>query len=98
MVEDAFQEVDEEPVPPSTLEEKFEDIVMGAFTTVDELAHDDHKYSDDELEDEVLGENGGSIGEQDNYGNPHELEEAIEARGSTPPFFFGNVRSNEGVL
>ena len=51
---------------------------MGAFTVVDELANDEVPLFDDELEDEPLGENGGSIAKEDNYGDPHELEEAIE--------------------
>ena len=52
---------------------------MGAFTVVDELAHDDNdSSSDDEVEDEPLGENGGSLAGEQNYGDPHELEVAIE--------------------
>jgi hypothetical protein len=41
MVEDAFDQIDEAPAHPSTLEEQIEDIVMDAFTVVDELANDD---------------------------------------------------------
>jgi hypothetical protein len=78
MVEDAFTEIDEAPAPPTTLEDQLEDIVMGAFTVVDELAHDDPETSDDKLEDEVLGANGGGIAEEDNYGDPRELETATE--------------------
>ena len=78
MVEEAFQSIDEAPAPDITMEERVEDIVMGAFTVVDELAHDEHEFSDDEVEDEVLAENGGCIAEEDNYGDPQELEEAIE--------------------
>jgi hypothetical protein len=78
MVEDAFTEIDEAPAPPITLEDQLEDIVMGAFTVVDELAHDDPETSDDKLEDEVLGGIGGGIVDRDNYGDPRELETAIE--------------------
>jgi hypothetical protein len=39
---------------------------MGAFTVVDDLAHDDHKFSDDEVEDEVLGGIEGDIAKEDN--------------------------------
>ena len=45
---------------------------MGTFTVVDELANDEIP-----LLDEPLGDNGGSIAEEDNYGDPHDLEEAI---------------------
>jgi hypothetical protein len=60
------------------LEAQLEDIVMGAFTVVGELAHDDHKISDDELEEEDLGGIEGGLAEEDNCGDPQELETAIE--------------------
>ena len=41
MIEEAFLEIDEAPTPHPTLEERVEDIVMGAFTVVDELANDE---------------------------------------------------------
>ena len=78
MLEEAFQEIDEAPAHPPKMEEKFEDIVMGAFIVVDELANNEVPLSNDESKVKPLGENGGSIALENNYGDPHELEEAIE--------------------
>ena len=78
MVEDAFDQIDEAPAHPSTLEEQIEDIVMDAFTVVDELANDDLPQSDDETDDEPLGDDGCRGTEGDNYGDPRVLEDAIE--------------------
>ena len=78
MIEEAFLEIDEAPTQHPTLEERVEDIVMEAFTVVDELAGDEDPPSDEESEGEPMGENGDGIGEDDNYGDPHELEEAID--------------------
>ena len=70
--------IDEAPAHPSTLEEQIEDIVMDAFTVVDELANDDLPQSDDETDDEPLGDDGCRGTEGDNYGDPRVLEDAIE--------------------
>ena len=78
MIEEAFLEIDEAPTQHPTLEERVEDIVMEAFTVVDELAGDEDPPSDEESEGEPMGENGDGIGEDDNYGDPHELEEVID--------------------
>ncbi len=78
MIEEAFLEIDEAPTQHPTLEERVEDIVMEAFTVVDELAGDEDPPSESESEGEPMGENGDGIGEDDNYGDPHELEEAID--------------------
>ena len=48
------------------------------LTIVDNLANDGVQHSDDESEDELLGDNGCSITNKDNYDDPHVLEEAIE--------------------
>jgi hypothetical protein len=78
MVEDAFDQIDEAPAHPSTLEEQIEDIVIDAFTVVDELANDDLPQSDDETDDEPLGDDGCRGTEEDNYGDPRVMEDAIE--------------------
>ena len=74
MLEEAFQEIDEAPTHPPTLEEQIEDIVMGAFTVVDKLANEEVPHADDE----PLEDNGGNIAKKNNYGDPHVLEETIE--------------------
>jgi hypothetical protein len=78
MVEDAFEKIDEAPVHPPTLEEQIEDIVMDAFIVVDELANDDLPHSDDESDDEPLGDDGCRAAEEDNFGDPRVLEDVIE--------------------
>ena len=78
MIEEAFLEIDEAPTQHPTLEERVEDIVMGTFTVVDELANDEDPPSDDESEGKPMRENDDGIGEDDYYGDPHELEEAID--------------------
>ena len=70
MVEDAFEEIDEAPAHPPNLEEQIEDIVMDAFTVVDELANDELPHSDDEPDDEPLGDNGCRGAEEAHYGDP----------------------------
>jgi hypothetical protein len=77
-VEDAFEEIDEAPAHPPTLEEQIEDIVMDAFTVVNELANDDLPHLDDESDDEPLGDDGCRAAEEDNYDDPLVLEDTIE--------------------
>ena len=78
MVEDAFEEIDKAPAHPPNLDQQIEDIVMDAFTVVDELANDELPHSDDEPDDEPLGDNGCRGAEETHYGDPRLLEDAIE--------------------
>ena len=55
MLKEAFQEIDEAPAHPPIVEGQIADIVMGAFTIVDELTDDEVPLSDDESQDEPLG-------------------------------------------
>ena len=61
MIEEVFMEINEAPTQHHTMEEHVEDIVMDAFTIVDDLANDEVSLSDDESEDEPMGENSGGI-------------------------------------
>ena len=61
MIEEVFMEIDEAPTQHPTMEEQVEDIVMDAFTIVDDLANDEVPLSDDESEDEPMGETGGYL-------------------------------------
>ena len=72
MVQDAFQEIDEHKPP---LEERVEEIVMDAFTVVDDLQEGENDDSGDEDNEEPLGDTGI---EHDMEDNPHELEDAIQ--------------------
>ena len=72
MVEDTFQELDERPQP---LEDIMEEIVMDAFTVVDNLQDGEDDDSSDEANEEPLGD---GCNESDNDDNPHELEDAIQ--------------------
>ena len=72
MVEDAFQEIDEQQHP---LEETIQEIVMDAFNVVDGLEDDANNDSGDEDDEEPMGELGI---EEDNYDAPHDLEDAIQ--------------------
>jgi len=72
MVQDALQEINERPPP---LEEIMEEIVMDAFTVVDDLQDREHDDSGDEDNEEPLGD----IGIEHNMDNdPHELEDVIQ--------------------
>ena len=72
MVQDAFQEIDERPPP---LEETMEEILMDAFTVVDDLQDGENDDSGDEDNEESLGDVGI---EHDMDDDPHELEDAIQ--------------------
>jgi hypothetical protein len=71
MVEDAFQQCDEPPLPVPTFEEQLESVLMDIWTIADELA-------DVGVDDEPLGDNGGNTHEVENHDDPHVLGEAME--------------------
>ena len=78
LVEDAFQQRDEPPIPMLTLEEQLGDTVMDAFNIVDDLVDDGDREADDEDDEEPLGDLGCSTPEEDAHDDPHVLEEALE--------------------
>ena len=72
MVEDAFQQIDEQPHP---LEETLHEIVMDAFEVVDGLEDGGNEESGDEDEEEQLAD---VDIEDDNHDATHDLEDAIQ--------------------
>ena len=72
MVQDTFQEFDERP---QVLEDIMEEIVMDAFTVVDDLQDGEDDDSSDEANEEPLAD---VCGESKKDNNPHELEDAIQ--------------------
>ena len=78
MVEDAFQQRDDQPIPMQPLEEEIGDTVLEAFNIVDGLEDMNDTESEDEAEEEPLGDNGCSIPEEENHDDPRPLEEALE--------------------
>ena len=72
MVQDTFQELDERPQP---LEDIMEEIVIDAFTVVDDLQDGKDEDSSDEANEEPLAD---VWGESEKNDNPHELEDAIQ--------------------
>ena len=72
MVEDTFHELDERPQP---LEDIMEEIVMDAFTVVDDLQDGEDDDSSDEANKEPLAD---VWGESEKDDNPHELEDALQ--------------------
>ena len=71
MVEDVFQEIDQ---PEQPLEERLQDIVMDAFNVVNDLQEGGGESGDEE-DEEPMGDLGNA---DDTYGDPHDLEEAIQ--------------------
>lgn len=71
MVQDAFQEIDERPHP---LEEIMEEIVMDAFTVVDDLQDGGKDDSSDKNNEEPLGD----VCVERDMDDPYELEDAIQ--------------------
>jgi hypothetical protein len=72
MVEDVFQEIDEQEHP---LEETIHEIVVDAFNVVDGLQEDANDDSCGEDDEEPMGDLGN---EEDNYDAPHDVEDAIQ--------------------
>jgi hypothetical protein len=78
MVEDAFEGVDEPPVHAPTLDKEVHNIVMDAFTIVDNMPNVGVEESDEGSDAEPMGDNGCTIEEEENHDDPRTLEEPME--------------------
>ena len=78
MVEDAFGEFDEAPPNLPTTKGRLQDIVMDAFAIVDKLANIGDDESDDEMDEEPMGDNECSNPSTENHDDPRALEEAMD--------------------
>jgi hypothetical protein len=78
MVADAFLQCDEPPTPQPPLEEQLEHIVMETLTIADELANVGEDDTDDEIDDEPMGDTETNNLEEEHHDDPRVLEEAME--------------------
>ena len=78
MVEDAFQQCDEPPIPVPPLEKQLEHIVIEALTIAEELANIGVDESDNGTNDEHMGDKEGSTSKEKNHIDQHVLEKTME--------------------